>query len=282
MTELLETEVSIKSSLKEKEILVKSYVIVSEVEDFTPEELAIYYVDKFYFCPKCRKVKRGFALYEEKVNGTFIRKFFLECKHEFSFKELKMLDIDYKDMFSMHVIFKADNKQLIQRARSLIKPFMYWISEWRGSVAWGSLYFYPSYAIDITGAVVEGYGVSFAAPVGNADFGILLGFLDTPNNINTFSLVQKIPHGTGVGQLQYGTTAVSDLAITDSVMIVTISRPFQNGSPQNVIVKEVALVFNWPWNLVNVCMARDVLATPFNAIIGSTFTVYYRLAITIL
>jgi hypothetical protein len=282
MAELLETKVGIESNLKEKEILVKGYYITSEVEDFTPEELAIHYVDKFYYCPKCGKVKRGFALYEEKVNGMFIRKFFLECKHKFSFRELKMLDIDYKDMFTMYVIFKAEDKQLIQRARSLIKPFMYWISEWRRD-AESSYYlgFYRSCTIDITGAVQEGHGNSFAAPTGNADFGILLGFLDTPNNVNTFRLAQKIPHGTGVGQLQYGATSISDVGISGNTLIVTISRPFQNGSPQNVVVKEVALVFNWAWSWINVCIARDVLATPFNATVGSAFTVYYRLSLAI-
>jgi hypothetical protein len=277
----LETEVSIKSNLKEKEILVKSYVITREVEDFTPEELAIYYVDKFYFCPKCRKVKRGFALYEEKVNETFTRKFFLECKHEFLFKELKMLDIDYKDMFSMHIMFKASDKQLIQRARSLLKPFMSWISEWRGTLAGNWISYYPSYTIDMTGEVIDGHGVSFAAPVGNSDFGILLGLTGIANNANTYALGQKIPHGTAINQLQYGTTSVSDVAITGNTLIITISRPFQNGSLDVVIVREVALVFNWAWNLRNVCMARDVLATPFNATVGSSFTVYYRLSLTV-
>jgi hypothetical protein len=281
MAELLETKIGIESNLKEREILVKGYYITREVEDFTPEELAIHYINKFYYCPICSKVKRGFALYEEKVNGIFIRKFILECKHEFSFKGLKMLDIDYKDMFSMHVIFKADDKQLIQRARSLLRPFMRWVSEWKGNPASASVGFYRSYTIDVTGAIYEGHGVSLAAPTGNSDFGILLGLLDTPNNVNTFALGQKIPHGTEINQLQYGTTSVTDIGISGSTLIVTISRPFQNGSPSPITVKEVALVFSWPWNWRAVCMARDVLATPFNATIGSSFTVYYRLSLTI-
>jgi len=282
MTELLKTEIGIESNLKEREILVKGYYITSQIEHFTPEELAIYYINKFYYCPACRKVKRGFALYEEKVNGIFMRKFFLECKHEFpSLAGLKMLDIDYKDMFSMHIIFKADNKQLIQRARSLLKPFMYWISEFRSVPETDYRNFYRSSTIDVTGTVYDGHGVSFAAPTGNSDFGILLGLLDTPNNVDTYGLTQKIPHGTSVGQLQYGENSVSNVGISGSTLIVTISRPFQNGSPSPVTVKEVALVFSWAWNMVNVCMARDVLATPFNVAVGSVFTVYYRLALTI-
>jgi hypothetical protein len=81
-----------------------------------------------------------------------------------------------------------------------------------------------------------------------------------------------------------GVNSVSDVGVSGNTLIVTISRSFQNGSPQDVIVKEVALVFNAiipPRATTNATLARDILATPFTATVGSAFTVYYRLSVAI-
>jgi hypothetical protein len=291
MAELLETKLEIESNLKGRRLLVKGYYITSEIEEFTPEEIAIHYINKFYLCPICNKIKRGWAIYEEKNNGLFIRRLFLECKHEFTtLKGLGILDIDYEDMFSMFIIIKANDKQLIQRAKSLIRPFMHWISTWNstttiGSAAGGR----PAWRTSVIrhdGSIgVNAQGPTLASPVGNTDYGILLGSLNPPNDTNTFALAQKILHGTAAGQLLYGATTISDIIISGSTFILNISRIFQNGSPGIVTIREVALVMaiyqHGDSTLYFSHIARDILATPFDASVGSAFTTYYRLSLTV-
>ena len=63
--------------LEEKKYTVKGYTLTKDLSNkkFTNEEIAHYIIDRFYICPICNKIQRGWALYEEKVDGIILRKF---------------------------------------------------------------------------------------------------------------------------------------------------------------------------------------------------------------
>ena len=122
------------------------------------------------------------------------------------------------------------------------------------------------------------------APANNDDYGILVGTGETEVSPDDTDLASPISHGTGAGQLSYGTTTCEEPTVSDSVVSFRILRSFTNNSGASVTVKEIGIAFlhgHADDGDIYVLMARDVLSSPTTIPDGASLTVRYTLSITV-
>jgi hypothetical protein len=123
------------------------------------------------------------------------------------------------------------------------------------------------------------------SPSGYTTYGIVVGTSNVPNTINTYSLGSKISHGTGSGQLQYGSHTFEDIINpSENILAFRIIRVFSNSSGATITVKEVGiLISNFDSQSISrsYLIARDVLSTPVDVPNGMTLTVRYIFQITV-
>jgi hypothetical protein len=116
------------------------------------------------------------------------------------------------------------------------------------------------------------------APAGDTSAGIVVGSSDTPVSLSQYSLGALIPHGTGSGQLTYGTTNVETLS-KDTTWLFRVVRTFTNGSGASVTVREIGLYVRLGMGASPYyysCMfARDVPTSAISVPAGSTLTIRY-------
>jgi hypothetical protein len=112
------------------------------------------------------------------------------------------------------------------------------------------------------------------APSGDVSGGIVVGSADTPVSIGQYMLVNLIGHGTGSGQLQYGTTTVETIT-KNSIWLFRVIRTFSNSSGATVTVREIGIYARLASGGQSVMLARDVPTSPINVPAGSTLTVRY-------
>jgi len=279
-------------NVEEKEYTVKGYTLKQDLSNkkFTNEEIAHYLIDRFYICPICNKIQRGWALYEEKVDGVILRKFFLKCKHVFTtLTGLEVVDIEYKEMFVMWIRVETVNVQLIQKSDSILQPFMQYLQQTLTGVASTSAtatYLPVSGVIAIDGATHNFVSViSGGAGSGAANGGIVIGTSNVANSPSTYALQSEIQNGTGAGQMQYGATSVASLVTSGNTVSFQANRTFTNNSGASITVAEVG-IYEWIWvsspaGNVTVAIARDVLATPVTVANTTPITVYYTIQLTI-
>lgn len=117
------------------------------------------------------------------------------------------------------------------------------------------------------------------APAGDLRAGILVGASDTPVSIGQYDLLQRITHGTGAGQLLYGSTVVETLIKTATTWTLRIVRTFTNGSGATVTVKEIGL-FHCRGSYTFM-LARDVISPAIEVPDGATLTVRYIITHTV-
>jgi len=279
-------------NVEEKEYTVKGYTLKQDLSNkkFTNEEIAHYLIDRFYICPICNRIQRGWALYEEKVDGIILRKFFLKCKHVFtSLAGLEVVDIEYKEMFVMWVRVETVNVQLIQRSDSILQPFMQYLQQTLTGVAStsGTVSYLPVSGIIGTDGATHNFisVVSGGASSGDASGGIVIGTGNALNSPSTYALQSQIQNGTGAGQMQYGAVSVAALATSGNTVSFTANRTFTNNSGASITVAEVG-IYEWiyvssPAGNSPVAFARDVLATPVTVANTTPITVYYTIQLTI-
>ena len=130
-----------------------------------------------------------------------------------------------------------------------------------------------------------GYYTSVKADAGDSDdsYGIQVGTGDAAVTNNDYALDNKIAHGSGAGQLQYGATSFYDIIEDGGYIKFTISRTFFNASGASIDVKEIGLVgyldaTTEHWG--NFLLIRDVLASAVTVDSGNTLTVQYTLKTT--
>jgi len=139
------------------------------------------------------------------------------------------------------------------------------------------------YPKDINGANRADF-VDFAREMTGTNRGIIVGSGTTPVTLEDFSLANPIPHGTGVGQLTYGTLTV--FAIDQSLSNIwkyRIARTFTNQSTGDVTIAEVGLVANVydADTLVGCLMARDVLPAPITLPAGDAVSFRYTIVVEV-
>jgi len=275
-------------NVEEKEYTVKGYTLKQDLSNkkFTSEEIAHFLIDRFYICPICNKIQRGWALYEEKVDGIILRKFFLKCKHVFtSLAGLEVVDIEYKEMFVIWLRVETINVQLIQRSDSIIYPFIYWMSNWNGasSASFGyGAWFSP--IINTANTSQSILSPDLAAGSGNANFGIVIGTSNAANSTSTYALYSQIANGTLTGQMQYGATNITSATSSGNTVSFQLNRTFNNNSGASITVAEVGLYlqnYDPSDTSIYAAVARDVLASAVTVANTTPITVYYTIQLTI-
>jgi len=272
--------------IEEKEFTVKGYTLKQDLSSkkFTNEEIAHFLIDRFYICPTCNKIQRGWALYEEKVNGIILRKFFLKCKHVFTtLTGLEVVDIEYKEMFVIWLRVETINVQLIQRSDSILSPFMQYLQQSFTGLAAGNytVSLLPISGIIATnGASASGYTVlGGGAGSGSSSAGIVIGTSNVANSPSTYALGSQIANGTSAGQMQYGATGSSVSTMNNPVSML-VTRTFTNGSGASITVAEVGIYIN-NTNEFYFALARDVLASPITVANTQSLAIYYTFQLTI-
>jgi hypothetical protein len=109
------------------------------------------------------------------------------------------------------------------------------------------------------GITIFGNGVIVGgnAGAGVDSYGILIGSSDTAVAIGQYNLGSKIAHGTGSGQMSYGTSTVE--AITkDTTWLFKVVRTFTNNSGATITVREFGLFIQVSSPVKQVMLARDV------------------------
>jgi len=72
--------------------------------------------------------------------------------------------------------------------------------------------------------------------------GICVGSSQIPYDINQYSLQALITHGTGSGQLQYGSNNVNFFIINGTTATWTVNKTFSNESGNTVDINEIGVV----------------------------------------
>jgi len=115
-------------------------------------------------------------------------------------------------------------------------------------------------------------------------FGIQVGTSDIAFSKEHYQLQGLIAHGTGSGQLVYGTGSSETITDEDTTTRVRFTRVFTNNSGAPITVKEIGIV-SIQYNYTDTTKyyflcARDVLTSPQTIPDGASLTVRYRVYIS--
>jgi len=110
--------------------------------------------------------------------------------------------------------------------------------------------------------------------------GIVVGTGTTAESIDDVVLATPIAHGTGSGQLQYGTMTFGAPATDATTTTMRFTRVFTNGSAGVVTVKEIGLYGRDTTASISYLLIRD-LTSDQNIGVGQQLTVNYDLVTTI-
>jgi hypothetical protein len=144
----------------------------------------------------------------------------------------------------------------------------------------------------VTGAIDTGgvsrnifnYGNALGAnaPYAYATYGIVVGTGTGAEANDNYALGAQIAHGTGAGQLQYGSQAFTDPAIVAGNVDAILTRAFTNVSGATITVNEIGLYAQgYDGSVRYFCAIRDVLSAGVNVLNGQTLTVQYTLRTTV-
>ena len=124
---------------------------------------------------------------------------------------------------------------------------------------------------------------SFTTTGGQNDTGIVVGTGFTAVAIGNYGLETIIAHGTGAGQLSYGTGSVAVPVTSGSTRKFWTVRTFTNNSGAAITVKECGIYCIAYDGAANryFCISRDVLASPVAVGNGETLTVTYTISVTV-
>jgi len=113
--------------------------------------------------------------------------------------------------------------------------------------------------------------------------GIRIGTSETVVDKDDYELIARIAHGTGSGQMLYGTTTTEAMAYEDETSRFRTTRGFTNNSGVSISVKEIGCALLLADNASAdrfLLILRDVLVSPSSVPDGATLTVRYRVSVT--
>jgi hypothetical protein len=155
----------------------------------------------------------------------------------------------------------------------------------------------PLQVIDTSGAEkdIAHSSLNFdCSAVANVDsYGVVVGTGSTAPTINNYGLENKISHGAGVGQLQYGGVAFGLPTSNLNTSHFTVTRDFANASGATIVVYEIGLYVSGDMPVIKpgttsrandsyrptvsyFCTIRDVIVAGITILNGETLTINYR------
>jgi hypothetical protein len=206
-----------------------------------------------------------------------------------------MPKLPFKVMVELEV--RDKNGRIVKKHRQISHSFLrQWLALLRGQLAMRYGAFAPAQSVVDESGTARTYpctastniyytGLCANGDIGDVSQGIVVGISDIANNINTYCLGTKISHGTGSGQLQYGSHTFEDITNpSGNILVFRVIRTFSNGSGATITVKEVGLLVRtlcYNVTYYSFLVARDVLSTPVDVPNGMTLTVRYIFQITV-
>lgn len=182
----------------------------------------------------------------------------------------------------VELVVTDSSGKVIQRVREKCHSFLYWFAWWFSSILLSGG---GAIRDAITGQDVSCLQTSWTptkveAPAGNDSYGIWIGTGSAPNEISTYTLQSKIPHGTGSNKMQYGETVCSMIDSSNfPIMRFEITRSFTNNSGGNITVREIGLVMQHSSDGSSInarlMICRDVLSSPVTVPNGGILYVKY-------
>lgn len=127
-------------------------------------------------------------------------------------------------------------------------------------------------------------GMALNCGAGSSEYGIVVGTGTNPNSTTTYALQSIIAHGTGAGQLSYGSHTFEDIITSGSDVFFRIIRTFTNNSGASITVNEVGLYVKAVDSSNNArvfCIARDLIPDGQVVPNGATLTIRYIQKITV-
>lgn len=117
----------------------------------------------------------------------------------------------------------------------------------------------------------------------NDNFGIVVGTGITAESNIDHKLATQIAHGTGAGQLDYGSHGFTAPSVVGSSVDMIVSRTFLNSSGAEISVTEIGIYCHsessaTAWYF---CLLRDVLTSAQAVPNGQTITVQYTIRTTV-
>jgi hypothetical protein len=136
-----------------------------------------------------------------------------------------------------------------------------------------------------SGMSISAGGMPIMADVGQGDYGLVIGTSDTANTKDTYAMGGVIAHGSGSGQMLYGTSTLENPSNpSGNDWVFRIIRVFTNNSGASITVKEIGIIV-YTLDSGNTTryflIARDVITAGVNVPNGSTLTVRYIPKITV-
>jgi len=118
----------------------------------------------------------------------------------------------------------------------------------------------------------------YFAPYGNIDYGILVGRGTTAESFESYSLANKITHGSGTNQLVYNAQSSTTVSYTSSskTWLATFQRVFNNNSSAAILITESGLACYCSG--LNILISRDLLSSSVNVPVGAQLTVKYYIS----
>ena len=115
-------------------------------------------------------------------------------------------------------------------------------------------------------------------------YGIVVGSGSTAVTANDYALATRIAHGTGAGQLQYGSHSFTSPVVAVGNVDMIVSRTFTNGSGGDVTVREIGIYcrsYEQGISYLYFCIVRDVLPSAITLTSGQTLTIQYTFRTTV-
>lgn len=116
--------------------------------------------------------------------------------------------------------------------------------------------------------------------VGDANFGIVVGTGSTTPTISDTSLVTKIAHGTGSGQLSYADVEIDGVTVSGATASWSYKRVFTNNSGASITINETAMYALGPLvTTAAVMLCRDIISG--GRLVGNTQSVEVKYTVSV-
>jgi len=150
----------------------------------------------------------------------------------------------------------------------------------------------PIYLKDVTGSwrevAVSALNFQCLAAANDDSYGIVVGTGSTLPTLDDYALQNKVAHGSGTGQLQYGGVTFGLPTSDATTAHFTVTRDFSNVSGSPLTIYEMGLYVKGdsplPWVVsrydnslrYHFCTLRDIIPAGITILSGETLTVNYR------
>ena len=120
--------------------------------------------------------------------------------------------------------------------------------------------------------------LTIKGPVGDDDYGPVVGTGDTAAANTDYLLQAQLTHGAGAGNITHGATTVGTAGVAGANVDLEVERTFTNNTGSTIGVKEVGIYAQ----SVNhdFCIVRDVFPGTVNVPDKFSLTIYYTIRTT--